>query len=263
MTTPGTRSPLLSPGLLSITLCTLLSACNQPTAVQPDQAQLGAAAVTAAADTRLTWRPPIQRDTITLSKTGQGQCNPTPKQCVLELDNIDYQIILPKTGRFERGLFLVGGHNITIIGGEIWIPMQNSSLPKQAFIEARTGMKIKNATGTVHIEGVRMRGPDISEGIQIEAPLATVQLQNIRIDNIHARNTTTFADNHPDLIQTYGNVALLRVDRFTGSTDYQGLFFSADNGKSHGKVTLKNVNIIGNQYSRQLLWFRPDPKLKG
>ena len=257
------REPAV-PLLASLTICTLLMACNSGANEQPGRLEPNAVA---SGPDKLTWSPPNTSGyaTLTISNataSSKGGCQhflSEKPECIVNLaDGKDYVIKLPLVA-FKRGLILSGGRNIVLVGGEIWIPMQ-----KNPSIASRTALKVKDATGIVHIEGLLMHGPDISEGIQIAAPKATVQLQNIRIENIHARDQKTFKDNHPDLIQTYGNVALLRVDHFTGSTDYQGFFFKSDLKFSdktkppHGKVTLKNVNIVGNPTSRQLLWFQPD-----
>ena len=106
-------------------------------------------------------------------------------------------------------------------------------------------------------KGLLIRGADLSEGIQIDAPKAVVQLQSVGIFNIHARDQLNFSDNHPDLIQTYGNVKELRIDRFTGSTDYQGFFFVTSFNGPHGPVVLRRVNLIGNMTARKLLWLQP------
>lgn len=94
----------------------------------------------------------------------------------------------------------MGGRNIVIIGGEIVIPWQGENPD----IPSRTMLKLKASTGIVHIEGLLGRGDDISEGIQIAAPDAIVQIQNVRIEGIHARDQVEFTDNHPDIIQTWG-----------------------------------------------------------
>ena len=195
----------------------------------------------------LSWAPPELADPVSVHIEADFW------QRVYELDpDQDYRIELPDEP-VRRGLIFVGGRNLVLIGGEIAIPWQGAN----ASITSRTALKIKGATGTVHLEGLLLRGQDISEGIQIDAPDAEVQIENVGIFNIHARDQVNFSDNHPDLIQTYGNVKALRIDRFTGSTDYQGLFFAANFNGTHGPVDLRRVNIIGNATARNLLWLQP------
>ena len=200
-----------------------------------------------AGSSKLSWSPPR------LSNPRVIRVTATSNQNVIKLDlKTDYVIEMPKEP-VTRGLAFVGGRNVVLIGGEIAIPWQGSD----ASIASRTGLKIKSATGTVHVEGLLIRGDDLSEGIQIDAPKAVVQLQNVGIFDVHARDQLNFSDNHPDLIQTYGNVKELRIDCFTGVTDYQGFFFSADYNGAHGPVELRRVNLIGAPTARQLLWLRP------
>lgn len=172
--------------------------------------------------------------------------NPTnvtpPSFGVLNLDvTKDYRVNLGSTP-YAQALTLSGGRNIVLIGGEINIPNQGDN----PSIASRTGLKIKNSTGTVHIEGLLIRGDDLSEGIQLECKQAHVRLQNIRVENMHARDQVGFSDNHPDLVQPYGGYASLKVDGFTASTPYQGVFLKPDNNTGPlGPTVLKRVNIKG------------------
>jgi hypothetical protein len=194
----------------------------------------------------LRWEPPDLDDPILLRLT--------PEPNALHLDpERDYIIELPNEP-LRRGINLSGGRNVVILGGEIDIPWQGAA----PSIAARRGLHLTSATGTIHVEGLLLRGDDISEGIQVNAPAAIVQIQNVAVLDIRARDQVGFTDNHPDLIQSYGNARELRVDRFTGSTDYQGFFFQADfYGPQHGPIRLSRVNITGRSTARYLLWFAP------
>ena len=99
--------------------------------------------------------------------------------------------------------------------------------------------------------GFHTAGGDLTEGIQINAPDAVVQIENCRIKGIHARDEVNFTDNHPDLIQPWGGVKALRVDRFTGSSDYQGILLKEDAGPI-GSADLRRLNIIGLPTARYL-----------
>jgi hypothetical protein len=74
---------------------------------------------------------------------------------------------------------------------------------------------------------------------------------------VHARDETGFADNHPSLIQPWGGARELLVDRFTGSTDYQGFFLVANYGEL-GQVILHNINLSGTATAKYLLWKGPE-----
>jgi hypothetical protein len=200
----------------------------------------------AARDELLRWQPP-RLEAPRLVRVGTE-----PDAVTLE-PGVDYVIELPDRP-LTRGLNVSGGRNVVIIGGEIAIPWQGPA----PSIASRRALHITHATGVVHVEGLLLHGDDISEGIQINAPEAIVQIQNVGVYGIHARDQVGFSDNHPDLIQSYGNAREIRVDRFTGSTDYQGFFFQPDfHGPHHGPVALSRVNIAGEPTSRYLLWFAP------
>lgn len=194
----------------------------------------------------LTWAPPALSNPIGI-KVSNGyhklRLNPA----------IDYVILMPSTPlTASGGLDIQGGHNVVLIGGEINIPWQGSSPPPLS----RRALYLHGQTGVVHIEGLRLTGTDIAEGIDLdERSGATVQLQNIRVEGIHARDELNFTDEHPDLIQTWGGPRELRVDRFTGSTDYQGFTLQPRRyGSYPSRFTFRNVNIVGTTTSRKLLW---------
>lgn len=231
---------------LLVAFLTLLSACSA-TEVQHDQERPdGPPSDPPTAEVGTSLERPTLHDPTHL------RVEADPGSGLLELDpDRDYVIEMPDRP-VSTGLVIQGGRNVVLIGGEIAIPWQGQG----ASISSRTGLKIRDATGTVHVEGLRIGGDDVSEGIQIDAPEAKVQLQRVGVYGIHARDQDDFTDNHPDLIQTYGGVAALHVDGFTGSTDYQGFLFKVDTGDGpHGPVTLRHVDIVGGPTARHLLWW--------
>lgn len=198
---------------------------------------------------QLTWPPPRLERPEVIYVPQQPQ--------TLELEpERDYLVVLPETP-LTRGLTIRGGRNIVMIGGEIDIPWQG----EEPTIRERRAILIEGQTGVVHVEGLWLRGDDLSEGIQIDAPQARVQLQNIRVERVTARDTVDFTDNHPDVVQPYGGVEHLRIDRLTAYTDYQGLFLVGSLGPI-GAVDLRHVNIVGLPSSRYLLWRSGDFRLE-
>jgi hypothetical protein len=187
---------------------------------------------------KLRWAPP-QLTMPTTIKVGAGG-----GQFTLQSGK-DYVV---KVGNVSGPVRLIGGRNIVLIGGHITIPWAGGS----ASIGDRLALYLKNQTGTVHVEGLLIdnSGGDLSEGIQIDAPDAVVQIENCRIEGIHARDEVDFSDNHPDLIQPWGGVQSLRVNRFTGKTDYQGFFLVGP----IGHVDIRQANIVGTDTSRYLYW---------
>jgi hypothetical protein len=146
----------------------------------------------------------------------------------------DYIITLPKSGKQDT--FIKGGHNIIIVGGHI---STGADPPPWGSSEHR-GIYIADATGVVHIEGVLVDNADVGrgDGIAIAAPLATVQIQNVRVVNL----TGTQDTNHADVVQVWGGVKELRIDHLTGSTNYQGLTINPDLAPN-GTEIIKNTDI--------------------
>ncbi len=201
-------------------------------------------APTPVASTTLRYAPPALVNPTTI-EVGNGLS-------LLNLDTAkDYVIKLPpykKTG----GLALVGGHNIVVVGGHITIPKSANGL---GGVNQRA-IYVAKSTGTVHIEGILVdaSGGGESDAIAINAPLATVQIQNFRVDGIMGKNSTW----HADLVQPFGGVKELRIHNFTGSSYYQGFQIPIDRGPI-GKAILSNVNVqtLGAQTSDsggQLIW---------
>src|SRR6266545_514765 len=197
---------------------------------------------------KLSWAPPHLDSPITVTVSASNH--------VLKLDPTrDYLVRMPSTKlSVLGGLVIVGGHDVVLIGGAITIPSWGASHPTD-----NRGLYLKEQTGTVHIEGLLIdnSGGALSEGININAPKATVQLQNIRVEDVHAKDQVNYSDNHPDIVQTWGGAAALRIDRLSGTTDYQGLFLDAD-WNSLDQVDLRHVNVAGfsskPELARYLFW---------
>jgi hypothetical protein len=192
----------------------------------------------------LRWAPPVLvRPRVVRVPAAGG---------VLRLaDGQDYLVELPELVHGVGGVVLLGGRNVIIMGGHLTV----AGAPAGASPEQRRALYLKGQTGTVHVEGLLIddSGGDLSEGINIAAPQAVVQIVNCRIEGIHARDQVGFSDNHPDLIQPWGGVRELRVDRLTGSSDYQGITLEPDYGPI-GPVRLSNVNLVGLPTARYLFW---------
>lgn len=176
----------------------------------------------------LTWpRPPLVDPVTVYLGTGSTVTRLDPTK--------DYIIKLPNTTKLGDTL-LVGGRNVVVIGGHIStgsdVPPWNHKEHAALFINANVGI--------VHIEGVLIDNSNVGagDGIQIDSPDSIVQIQNVRIVGL----TGSQATNHADVVQPYGGVKELRIDRLTGSTNMQGLTIQPDL-RPIGKVTLKRVDI--------------------
>ena len=199
----------------------------------------------------LRWPAPTLTAPTTVSATG-GNLNLTAGK--------DYIVRLPATTLNKaNGVTLTGGRNVVLIGGHITIPSSAA-----ADVNPRRALYLKDQTGTVHVEGLLIdnSGGGLSEGIQINAPQATVQIQNTRITGLRIPNGD-LSLNHPDLVQFWGGVKELRIDRLTGSSDYQGLMLKADYRNSQPPVTVSRVNIKSDPVSaaKYLVWIGPSGAL--
>lgn len=176
----------------------------------------------------LRWAPPKLVNPTTI-QLGTGQSG-------VKLDNNKDYIIKFPAAKKVGGTALFGGRNIVIMGGHVTIPAENTgkggNLQRALFI---TGNQ-----GTVHVEGLLVDGSGggESDAIAIESPNSIVQIQNLRVNGIIGSNNTW----HADMVQPWGGVKELRIDRLTGSSYYQGLQIPEDKG-AIGKSIVSHVNM--------------------
>ena len=76
------------------------------------------------------------------------------------------------------------------------------------------------------------------DGIDINAPAAIVQIENVRIENLYG----SYATMHADAVQTWGGVQDLRIDHLSVDGDYQGLTIDPDLGPV-GSAEIQNVDL--------------------
>jgi len=209
------RSALLFAGTAAIVA---LGACED----QP-QAQVRTAAA-------LRWAPPVLTEPTTIDlSTGVSKL-------ALDRDR-DYILRMPAEKKVGA-TWLIGGRNIVIVGGHTTIP--RGTPPGRANDGYRRNIYINDATGTVHIEGLLIDGSGggAADGIDVSAPEATVQIQNVRIVGLRGQH----AGFHADVVQPWGGVKDLRIDRLTGSTNYQGLQIVGPG--PIGSAEISNVNLF-------------------
>ncbi|MDQ4131788.1 MAG: hypothetical protein M3179_00960 [Actinomycetota bacterium] len=218
----------------------------------------GQAVVTIAGD-RLSWAPPALSSptTVTVNSDiirGRGE---NGHKWFLDSTK-DYEIRIG-TVNTSYGVVISGGRNVVIKGGYITIPWAGTYSDNAAAYKdmaKRRALLVANQTGTVHIEGLLIDNAlgDLTEGIQIQSPNADVQIENVRITGVHARDEVSYTDNHPDCVQPLG-VKALRVDRFTCSTDAQAFYL--DNGDGAlGRVDIRRTNVSGTVNTYPYLFHR-------
>jgi hypothetical protein len=190
------------------------------------------AAAATTTPTGLTWAPPAGYEGFTSRQI------PSSGGTVLLDDQTDYLLRAPTT--ITGPVTIRGGRHVVWIGGHVDIDAccvgEATNRRAVMIVDGANPMRGR----IVHLEGLHLEGDYLAEGIDINADLAIVQIQNVRVDNLRLR-----AGGHPDVIQPWGSFGELRVDRLTGRTDYQGLFLRVDlaNHPPGGPVYLRRVNL--------------------
>jgi hypothetical protein len=131
----------------------------------------------------------------------------------------DYIIVVPRP-RLLGTLWIEGGHNVVVIGGHITVPSSANQLDNGAD-DTDTGIYVEGATGTVHLEGLLVDAMPyvMFDAIDINAPLATVQIERVRVNGLYGSDLTE----HADAVQPWGGVRRLEIDELSVAGDYQGL----------------------------------------
>ncbi len=191
---------------------------------------------------KLTWKPPRLSHPKTVNITKPGTVNLDPRR--------DYIVKAKK--RINGAVHLHGGRNVKWVGGHIRIPdAKTGTSPSK-----RRGLMISDAKHgsrkrTVHIEGLRIDGKGLTEGIDLATPTAVVQLQNITVGTVAFKSGDDRdgtgrwrSANHPDVIQIWGATRELRVDGLDGKSNYQGIYLAADRDRrQQGNVYLRNITL--------------------
>jgi hypothetical protein len=183
----------------------------------------------------LAWAPPALTNAVTLNVTNANRR--------LFLDNTrDYRLNITET--LHRELWIEGGRNVVVVGGHITIDQLGSDDSYQD----NTAVKIRYgaAGGTVHIEGLLIDGAYVADGIAVATP------RNIQIENVRVERTYALKGAHPDCFQTQAGAGAIRFDRFTCSTELQGIFLR-DDTYAIGSSDFRHVNITGTP-GRVLFW---------
>lgn len=195
---------------------------------------------------KLAWAPPALSSPKTIDLVnGAGP---------LQLSSTtDYVVRLPADHAvvLSHGLWIVGGHNVVVVGGQVDVGGGYSS----SGVSVRRGMYLKDQTGTVFVEGVRLSSSSgsLTEGIDLDEPTATVVLENDRVDHL----TGSYATNHADGLQTWAGPRKLLIDGLSIDTGYQGMFLLPNqhlSGAPPQLFDLRNVSIVGDSHSAYMIW---------
>ncbi len=193
-------------------------------------------AAPAFASVPLKWAPPVLVNPVVIT-IGAGFFHarvPTNQDCILRW---------PAT-KHVGTVWIEGCRNLVSMGGWNTIPA-SSDLSNNA--NSRI-LYLSGTAGRAHIEGLLgdASGGAMSDGIDINAPLATVEIENVRIDGIFGYNDRF----HADCVQPFGGVKALRIYNFTCNTGYQGLSIWPVDGSPAGwtaDIERTNITSIGAQ----------------
>jgi chitodextrinase len=121
----------------------------------------------------------------------------------------DYIIRMPSTPLTATGgLWIIGGRNVVLVGGEIF---DDTPISSSESIDNAYGLYLKEQTGTVHIEGLWIHGRGIGQTIAMQQNSgATVQVQNCRLEALHPVGHV-----HTDTIQSWAGPRTLRLYQST------------------------------------------------
>lgn len=182
----------------------------------------------------LSWAPPAGHASFPVKKvSGAGGLN------TVDAGGGDVTIQLSSTGAVGP-IVIKNCRNAVLIGGQIDV-----AATAQLGGSDQRAIYINSCTGVVHIEGVLINGAvngSEADGIAVNAPKAVVQIQNVRVEGMQGGKS----GNHADVFQPWGGVREYRIDRLTGSTNYQGLHVGVDLGPI-GRGTVFNANIASSE----------------
>ena len=170
----------------------------------------------------LTWRPPALSNPVSINvpATGDMQSLDPSRDYILNL------------GHRRTGLSITGGRNVVMIGGRITC----EDIVDDNLSRGR-GIQIWDNAGVFHVEGVLVE--NCGDGMTISAPQSTIQLQNVRFDDVDS----PYDLSHPDVIQTWRGPKEIRIDRLTADTSSKGFLWMSVNGTQPSRVDQRRVNL--------------------
>ena len=188
----------------------------------------------------LAWAPPVLTNAVTIDVTNANRR--------LFLDNSrDYRLNITET--LHKELWIEGGRNVVVVGGQITV----DELGAESSYQDNTAVKVRfgDPAGTVHLEGLLIDGPYVSDGIGI-ATGRNVQIENVRVERVYEG----IKGNHADCVQIQQGVGQLRMDRFTCSTERQGIYLGDLDGPIRG-ADLRHVNMYATGGKHLFFQVRP------
>lgn len=204
------------------------SAAPSAPAPAPTPAPIGSQTPPLPATLPSAWDEPALSDPTTI------ELSPTNYVVTLSQSQ-DYILECPSGGlTLPNALNIWGGHNVVLENCDFDVT------------SADWAGHFTDQSGTLWMQGVHFGGSQLTGGIQLQEPGATVVLRDVLFDTVYGSQST----NHAELIQTWAGPARLMIDGLTGSTTYQGLFLTPnqqDAGPPPDVFDLRHIDIDDTQ----------------
>jgi hypothetical protein len=127
----------------------------------------------------------------------------------------------------------LGCNDIEIIGGEIdlsarWRDDGAPGCGSENREKEDYGLFLQNWSGTAHVEGLKLTGAGLSDGIDFASgggpnPNAMIQIENVWVDTLHPTGSDPDGCEHPDSVQTWQGPDVIRLDKITTWSNFQGI----------------------------------------
>ena len=164
----------------------------------------------------LTWPPPLGwqlfDEVLVPAEGGTFTLDP----------GTDYRIVTPET--IAGPVRIRGGRHVVWVGGHISISRGDTrpgATERRAIFIGDHPDEPTVARRIVHLEGLLLDGDDLSEGIDIAAPSAIVQIQNVRVSGVFIRGADDRDGTYPEPTDLnpcqYANPSPGALDRHPGS----------------------------------------------
>jgi hypothetical protein len=181
----------------------------------------------------LSWPPPSMDGAVRVidvpATGGVWLGVPTDQDCEVRLPS------QPVTGMIK----VSGCHDIKLIGGEV-ASYADPCGPDANGTGESVGIYLTEFAGTAHVEGVKIHGRGFSDGMWLTStlPASVGQVQSSWFGGLAACNEPAsgyeygWPEEHPNCFQTWAGPSVLRFDKTTCWTIYEGL--NVDTGNWSG-----------------------------
>jgi hypothetical protein len=179
----------------------------------------------------LTWAPPTLASPVVVNVPAE---EPAPQDGLYLIDggSQDCKVNLPAVP-ITFAVKTLGCNDIEVIGGEINLSSrwQDDGAPgcgAENREKEDYGLFLQNWSGTAHVEGLKLTGAGLSDGVDFASgggpnPNATIQIENVWVDTLHPTDDDPDGCEHPDSLQTWQGPDVIRLDKITTWSNFQGI----------------------------------------